>query len=91
MDMHCETLIEEELSETEEGYSKIYHEVPRRVFANLLGSKLRVSDYLLPGEGPKDAVVSFRDILSLRLENEIDIIMTMEKPFSTLHFRMFKF
>ena len=81
-EMHCESLIEEEHSETEEGYSKIYHEVPRRIFANLLGSKLRVSDYLFPGEGPKDSVITFRDILSLRLENESDIIMTMEKPFS---------
>jgi hypothetical protein len=82
IEMHCESLIEEEHSENEEGCSKIYHEVPRRVFARLLGSKLLVSDYLFPGEGQKDSVITFRDILTLRLESESDIIMTMEKPFS---------
>jgi len=88
IEMHCESLIEEEhgTQAIDEGTTKVYHEVPRRVFANLLGSKLLVSDYLFPGEGPKDSVVSFRDILSLRLDDETDIIMTKEKPFSELRF-----
>jgi len=87
IEMHCESLIEEEQgtrqrSPLEDGASKVYHEVPRRVFANLLGSQLLVSDYLFPGEGPTDSMVTFRDILSLRLADESDIIMTKEKPFN---------
>jgi len=53
IEMHCESLIEEEQgtqAQLDEGTTRVYHEVPRRVFANLLGSKLRVSDYLFPGK-----------------------------------------
>jgi len=41
-----------------------------------------MSDYLFPGEGPRDAVVTFQDILSLHLEDENDILVGKEKPFN---------
>ncbi|CAL8140933.1 unnamed protein product [Orchesella dallaii] len=87
MEMHCESLIDEESNGVtgtdlgDQDCSKVYHEVPRRVFTNLRKSKLVVSDYLFPGEGAKDSFDSFRDLLSLEIENEEDVIITKEKPF----------
>ena len=90
MEMHCESLIDVDQthsSDEEDFSSKIIHEVPRRVYAGLPGSKLLVSDYLFPGEGSCDSIVTFRDILSLRLEDESDIITTKEQPFRKCHSR----
>lgn len=83
-EMHCESLIDEDSngsSDVDSECSRVYHEVPRRVFVNLPKSKLVVSDYLFPGEGAKDSFDSFRDLLSLEIENEDDVITLKEKAF----------
>lgn len=82
MEMHCESLIDVDQthsSDEEDFSSKIVHEVPRRVYSHLPGSKLLVSDYLFPGEGSRDSIVTFRDILSLRLEDASEILSTKEQ------------
>jgi len=77
IEMHCESLVDEDHSEDA---SKVYHEVPRRVFVYLPSRNILVSDYLFPGEGPQDSLVSFRDLLSLDIQ-DCQVIVNKEIPF----------
>ena len=83
IEMHCESLIGEE-STTEPVHNVlVHHEIPRRVFVQVPDSTILVSDYLFPGEGPRDSLLSFRDILSITVEDEDSVIIDKEQPFTS--------
>lgn len=44
-----------------------YHEPPRRVLVELQESKVTLSDYLFPGEGAQEALMSLQELLDLRV------------------------
>lgn len=46
----------------------VLHEPPRRVLVELPGSKVTFSDYLFPGEKPKESVILFKELLDLEVE-----------------------
>jgi len=41
------------------------HEPPRRVLIALPENKVTLSDYLFPGEGPQEALLSLQELLDL--------------------------
>ena len=43
------------------------HEPPRRVFVELPKSKINISDYLFPSEGPQESLVLFKELLDLEV------------------------
>lgn len=43
------------------------HEPPRRVLIALPESKITLSDYLFPGEGPQEALLSLQELLDLEV------------------------
>lgn len=45
-----------------------FHEPPRRVMIKLPSTNVTFSDYLFPGEGPEEALVSSADLLDLTLQ-----------------------
>nr|CAG4638670.1 EOG090X0BI6 [Cyclestheria hislopi] len=63
-DMHCDSLIGEE-QRGQPDVRPVLHEPPRRVLAPLPYSPISVSDYLFPGEGPADSLISLADLLDL--------------------------
>jgi len=70
LEMHCESLVDEDALDNLSG--RVFHEIPHRVFVHL-GCGVCVSDYLFPGEGPKDCVESFSEILGIQVgEDDID-------------------
>lgn len=44
------------------------HEPPRRVLVTLPQSRVTLSDYLFPGEGPQEALVSLQELLDLEVQ-----------------------
>lgn len=49
------------------------HEPPRRVLIALPESKVTFSDYLFPGEGPQEALISSQELLDLKVrENHVE-------------------
>lgn len=44
------------------------HEPPRRVLVALPDSRVTLSDYLFPGEGPSESLMSLQELLDLRVE-----------------------
>lgn len=44
------------------------HEPPRRVLIALPESKVTLSDYLFPGEGPQEALLSLQELLDLEVQ-----------------------
>lgn len=70
LEMHWDSLIEEENGSPEENIT--LHEPPRRVLIALPESKVSLSDYLFPGEGPLGAVFSLQELLDLEVhENNV--------------------
>lgn len=53
------------------------HEPPRRVLVSLPASKITLSDYLFPGEGPQEAQISLQEMLDITV-NEVDDINDIE-------------
>lgn len=53
------------------------HEPPRRVLVSLPGSRVTLSDYLFPGEGPSEALISLQELLDLEVE-ESDVQKDLE-------------
>lgn len=53
----------------------VLHEPPRRVLAPLPFSPISVSDYLFPGQGPADSLMSLADLLDLGtlLEGDVQV------------------
>lgn len=45
----------------------VVHEPPRRVLIPLPHSKVALSDYLFPGEGPSEALVSIADLIGVQV------------------------
>lgn len=43
------------------------HEPPRRVLVALPQSRITLSDYLFPGEGPQEALISLQELLDLEV------------------------
>lgn len=74
-EMHWDSLIEEEAMSPEEKCS--VHEPPRRVLVPLPSTKITLSDYLFPGEGPSEALISLEELLDLTV-NEHDVIKDLE-------------
>ncbi|XP_015605867.1 protein odr-4 homolog [Cephus cinctus] len=66
LEMHWDSLIEEENGSPEENVT--LHEPPRRVLVALPQSKVTLSDYLFPGEGPQEALVSLQELLDLEVQ-----------------------
>lgn len=44
------------------------HEPPRRVLVELPQSRVTLSDYLFPGEGPQEALISLQELLDLEVQ-----------------------
>lgn len=53
------------------------HEPPRRVLVSLPDCRVTLSDYLFPGEGPSEALVSLQELLDLQVE-ESDVQKDLE-------------
>ncbi|XP_066155405.1 protein odr-4 homolog [Euwallacea fornicatus] len=70
MEMHWDSLTEEELSED----INSVHEPPRRVLITLPESNITVSDYLFPGEGPEDSKMSLEEILDVKSYGHLDFL-----------------
>ncbi|XP_026276961.1 protein odr-4 homolog [Frankliniella occidentalis] len=68
LQMHADSLVEDEPSPLED--LETVHEPPRRVMIKLPFTSVTFSDYLFPGEGPEEALVSSKDLLDLTLELE---------------------
>lgn len=68
LDMHWDSLIEEEQDSPED--INTVHETPRRVLVNLPSSKVTLSDYLFPGEGPQEAQISLKELLDIDISEE---------------------
>ncbi|KAG7188289.1 hypothetical protein KM043_007952 [Ampulex compressa] len=66
LEMHWDSLIEEENGSPEENIT--LHEPPRRVLIALPESKVTLSDYLFPGEGPQEALLSLQELLDLKVQ-----------------------
>lgn len=45
----------------------VVHEPPRRVLIPLPHSKVALSDYLYPGEGPSEALISLQELLGVKV------------------------
>ncbi|KAK9739844.1 Odorant response abnormal 4-like [Popillia japonica] len=75
LDMHWDSLIEEEHGSPEDTNS--IHEPPRRVLVQLPNSEVTLSDYLFPGEGPQEAQISLQELLDIRVA-EKDTIKDIE-------------
>ncbi|XP_033331696.1 protein odr-4 homolog isoform X1 [Megalopta genalis] len=65
LEMHWDSLIDEENGFPEENIT--LHEPPRRVLIALPESKVTLSDYLFPGEGPLEALLSLQELLDLEV------------------------
>uniref|UniRef100_A0A1B6KFK8 Protein odr-4 homolog n=1 Tax=Graphocephala atropunctata TaxID=36148 RepID=A0A1B6KFK8_9HEMI len=65
LEMHLDSLVEEEIGSPEE--KMVVHEPPRRVLIPLPYSKVALSDYLFPGEGPSEALVSILDLIGVKV------------------------
>ncbi|XP_066260013.1 protein odr-4 homolog [Euwallacea similis] len=70
MEMHWDSLTEEELSED----INSVHEPPRRVLITLPDSNITVSDYLFPGEGPEDSKMSLEELLDVKSSGHLDLL-----------------
>ncbi|XP_071575950.1 protein odr-4 homolog isoform X2 [Temnothorax nylanderi] len=66
LEMHWDSLIEEENGSPEENIT--LHEPPRRVLIALPENKVTLSDYLFPGEGPQEALLSLQELLDLKVQ-----------------------
>ncbi|XP_034939965.1 protein odr-4 homolog [Chelonus insularis] len=66
LEMHWDSLIEEENALPEDNIT--LHEPPRRVLVALPKSKITLSDYLFPGEGPQEALISLQELLDLEVQ-----------------------
>ncbi|XP_034234518.1 protein odr-4 homolog [Thrips palmi] len=64
--MHADSLVEEDPPEDQE----TLHDPPRRVMIKLPSTNVTFSDYIFPGEGPEEALVSAEELLDLKLELE---------------------
>nr|WHO17341.1 olfactory receptor 7 [Matsumurasca onukii] len=65
VEMHCDSLVEEEEGSPDE--MMVVHEPPRRVLIPLPHSRVALSDYLFPGEGPSEALVSILDLIGVKV------------------------
>ncbi|PNF15033.1 odr-4-like protein [Cryptotermes secundus] len=75
LELHWDSLIEEENGSPEEHLT--LHEPPRRVLVSLPGSRVTLSDYLFPGEGPSEALISLQELLDVEVE-ESDVQKDLE-------------
>ncbi|XP_066586550.1 protein odr-4 homolog [Prorops nasuta] len=76
LELHWDSLIEEENGLPEENIT--LHEPPRRILIALPESKITLSDYLFPGEGPQEALISLQELLDLKvhesnIQKEIEV------------------
>lgn len=67
LEIHCEDIL---LIEEEQHDPCTVHEPPRRVFAALPGNSVSVSDYLFPGEKPRDSLDAYNELLNLHLTED---------------------
>ncbi|RZC42657.1 odr-4 -like protein [Asbolus verrucosus] len=70
LDMHWDSLTEEEHGED----MNSVHEPPRRVLIPLPNSRIAISDYLFPGEGPHDAKISLEEMLDIKIHSDSDVL-----------------
>ncbi|XP_012272729.1 protein odr-4 homolog [Orussus abietinus] len=81
LEMHWDSLIEEENGSPEDSIT--LHEPPRRVLVALPQSKVTLSDYLFPGEGAQEALISLQELLDLKVqENSVqkDLEFQVDPP-----------
>ncbi|CAH0774012.1 unnamed protein product [Bemisia tabaci] len=67
LEMHYETLIEEEAAATPTD-GTVLHEPPRRVMISLANSDINFYDYLFPGEGVSEIHQSLQEFLDLKVD-----------------------
>ncbi|GLH09052.1 Protein odr-4 homolog [Gryllus bimaculatus] len=75
LEMHWDSLIEEEHGSPEEHVT--LHEPPRRVLVPLPHCRVTLSDYLFPGEGASEALISLEELLDLQVK-ESDVQKELE-------------
>lgn len=78
LDMHCDSLVGEEMRGTEDELP-ILHEPPRRVNVKLPDSEIIVSDFLFPGESPDESVKAIEQMFGFsptfeHLDDEQEIV-----------------
>ncbi|XP_063985468.1 protein odr-4 homolog [Diachasmimorpha longicaudata] len=66
LEMHWDSLLEEDNELPEDNVT--LHEPPRRVLVALPQSRITLSDYLFPGEGPQEALLSLQELLDLQVQ-----------------------
>ncbi|XP_017773170.1 PREDICTED: protein odr-4 homolog [Nicrophorus vespilloides] len=76
LSMHFDSLTEGEGNYND---SSSIHEPPRRVLIPLSGSKVMLTDYLFPGEGVEETVLSLQDILDITIQTK-SAIKDVEGP-----------
>nr|CAG4645744.1 EOG090X0BI6 [Lynceus sp. MCZ IZ 141354] len=65
-EMHCDSLVGDDLRDTMSEDESVLHEPPRRVMINLpYSSHLMICDYLFPGEGSQDSLSSLADLMDM--------------------------
>ncbi|XP_071455239.1 protein odr-4 homolog [Hetaerina americana] len=69
LEMHWDSLIEEEQGCPEDRLT--LHEPPRKVLVSLpaWNGRVELLEYIFPGEGPSEALISLRELLSLNVES----------------------
>lgn len=66
-EMHCEDML---FINEEQQDPSLVHELPRRVFTELPGQHITVSDYVYHGDSPKDSLEAFKELLNLNVNEE---------------------
>lgn len=56
------------------------HEPPRRVLIQLPDNKIMMSDYLFPGEGAHEALISLQELLDIKVNDEKNIVDVEGQP-----------
>ena len=79
LELHCDSLVGEEMKGPEEEDIPILHEPPRRVNIQLPQSPVSVSDLLFPGETHEESVKSMEEVFGFtpnyeHLDDELEIV-----------------
>lgn len=81
-EIHCEDML---FINEEQQDPSLVHELPRRVYTQLPGTDISVSDYVYHGDLAKDSLEAFQELLNLQLTEE-DIDTSFEQARSSPEF-----
>lgn len=79
LDLHCDSLVGDDMRGTDNDDIPILHEPPRRVNIKLPSSPISVSDFLFPGETQEESVKAVEEMLGFtphfeHLDDELEIV-----------------